>query len=215
MTESLKIAILLFENFTVLDVAGPYEVLSKIPDSRIYMVATEPGLYANDCGLKVMADYSISEIVSPDVLVIPGGFGIDGLLENQKLLDWIKNAYVSSKWTISVCSGALLLGAAGILKNRKATTHWDRKKQLAEYGAIIQNERYVKDGTIITSAGVSAGIDMTLYFLSIIVGDNFARGVQLGIEYDPKPPFSLGIPEKAPKELVNMISKSARIADKR
>lgn len=210
MTETFKIAILIFDNFTLLDVAGPYEVLSKIPNSRVYMVALKPGLYADANGLKLMADSSVSEIDKPDLLIIPGGFGIDQLLENQELLHWIRNAHISSRWTVSVCSGAILLAAAGILENCKATTHWGRKEQLAKYGVIIQNERYVKDGKIITSAGVSAGIDMSLYLLSIVESEYFAKAIQLGMEYDPKPPFDSGVPEKAPGELVEMVSKSGR-----
>ena len=130
------------------------------------------------------------------------------LLNNQEIISWIQNAHISSKWTVSVCSGALLLGAAGILKDCKATTHWNRKEQLAKYEANIQNERYVKDGKIITSAGVSAGIDMSLYLLSLIVNENYAKAVQLGMEYDPKPPFDSGSPEKAPKEIVDKIRQS-------
>src|SRR6266498_621115 len=109
------------------------------------------------------ADYALKDIADPDILIIPGGFGIDSLLTNEEIISWIRNAHISSKWIVSVCSGALLLGAAGILKDCKATTHWNRKEQLAKYGVTIQNERYVKDGKIITSAGVSAGIDMSLY----------------------------------------------------
>jgi len=208
MTGTLKIAILLFDNYTPLDVVGPYEVLSKIPNSKIYMVAEKPGLYKDVKGLQMSAAYSLKDLNNPDILIIPGGFGIDSLLNNQDIISWIQNAHISSKWTVSVCSGALLLGAAGILKDCKATTHWNRKEQLAKYGAILQNERYVKDGKIITSAGVSAGIDMSLYLLSLVVNENYAKAVQLGMEYDPKPPFDSGSPEKAPKEIVDKIRQS-------
>jgi len=208
MIGTLKIAILLFDNFTALDVVGPYEVLSKIPNSKVYMVAVKPGLYKDVKGLQMSADYSLKDIENPDILIIPGGFGIDSLLNNQEIISWIQNAHISSKWTVSVCSGALLLGAADILKDCKATTHWNRKEQLAKYGANIQKERYVKDGKVITSAGVSAGIDMSLYLLSLVVDENYAKAVQLGMEYDPKPPFDSGSPEKAPKEIVDQIRQS-------
>ncbi len=208
MEETLIIAILLFDNFTALDVVGPYEVLSKIPNSKIFMVAVKPGLYKDIKGLQISADYSLQDIKKPDILVIPGGFGIDSILNNQEILTWIQNAHKKSKWTVSVCSGALLLGSAGLLKDCKATTHWNRKKQLAKYGGILQNDRYVKDGKIVTSAGVSAGIDMSLYLLSLIVNENFAKAVQLGMEYDPKPPFDSGSPEKAPKEILDKIKQS-------
>jgi transcriptional regulator GlxA family with amidase domain len=205
---TFKIAMLLFDNYTALDVIGPYEVLSKIPDSKIYLVAVKPGIYMDIKGLQLSAGYSLKDIENPDILVIPGGFGIDSVLNDQDILNWIRNAQKTSTWTVSVCSGAILLGAAGLLVNRKATTHWNRKEQLAKYGAIVQNERYVKDGKILTSAGVSAGIDMSLYLLSLVVNENFAKTVQLVMEYDPKPPFDSGSPEKAPKEMVDKLRQS-------
>lgn len=208
MVGTLEIAILLFDDYAALDVVGPYEVLSKIPNSTIHMVAVKPGLYKDAKGLQISADYSLKEIMSPDILIIPGGFGIDSLLNNQEVIEWVQNVHKTSRWTVSVCSGALLLGAAGILKDCKATTHWNRKAQLAKYGVNVQNERYIKDGKIITSAGVSAGIDMSLYLLSLVVSENFAKAIQLGIEYDPKPPFDAGSPEKAPKEMVDRIRQS-------
>jgi transcriptional regulator GlxA family with amidase domain len=208
MEETLIIAILLFDNFTALDVVGPYEVLSKIPNSKICMVAVKPGLYKDIKGLQISADYSLQDMKNPDILVIPGGFGIDSILNSQDILIWIQNAHKTSKWTVSVCSGALLLGSAGLLKDCKATTHWNRKSQLANYGVVLRNDRYVKDGKIVTSAGVSAGIDMSLYLLSLIVNENFAKAVQLGMEYDPKPPFDSGSPEKAPKEILDKIKQS-------
>lgn len=211
---TFKIAMLLFDNYTALDVVGPYEVLSKIPDSKIYMVAVKPGIYKDIKGLQLSAGYSLKDIENPDILVIPGGFGIDSVLNNRGILNWIRNAHKTSTWTVSVCSGAILLGAAGLLENRKATTHWNRKEQLAKYGVILQNERYVIDGKIITSAGVSAGLDMSLYLLSLVVNESFAKSVQLGMEYDPKPPFDSGSPEKAPKEMVDKIRQSTMTNNK-
>jgi transcriptional regulator GlxA family with amidase domain len=204
----MKIAILLFDNFTALDVAGPYEVLSNIPNSKIYFVAVKPGLYKNSQGIQIMAEYSLNDITDPEIVVIPGGFGIDSILKNTEILNWIKTVNEKSQWTTSVCSGALLLAEAGILNNRKATTHWNRVEQLKDYPVEFVNERYVKDGKIITSAGVSAGIDMALYLTSLVINENFAKAVQLAIEYDPKPPFDSGSPEKAPKEIVEKIKAS-------
>jgi transcriptional regulator GlxA family with amidase domain len=201
----MKIAILLFDNFTALDVVGPYEVLSNIPNSKIYFVADKPGLYKNSKGIQIMAEYSLNDINDPEIVVIPGGFGIDSILKNTEILNWIKTVHEKSQWTTSVCSGALLLVEAGILNGRKFTTHWIRVEQLRKYPVEFVNERYVKDGKIITSAGVSAGIDMALYLTSLVVNENFAKAVQLAIEYDPKPPFDSGSPEKAPKEIVEKI----------
>jgi transcriptional regulator GlxA family with amidase domain len=201
----MKIAILLFDNYTALDVVGPYEVLSNIPNSKIYFTAEKPGLYKNNKGIQIFADCSLNDIEYPEIVVIPGGFGIDAILDNKEILKWVNAVHKKSQWTTSVCSGSLLLVAAGILNGRKVTTHWNRVEQLKKYPVEFVNERYVKDGKIITSAGVSAGIDMALYLVSLVVNENFAKAVQLAIEYDPKPPFDSGSPEKAHKEIVEMI----------
>ena len=209
----MKIAILLFDNYTALDVAGPYEVLSNIPDSKIYFAAEKPGLYRNNNGIQIYADYSLNDVEDPEIVVIPGGFGIDAILGNKEILKWVNTVHEKSLWTTSVCSGALLLAEAGILNGRKVTTHWNRVEQLKKYPVEFINERYVRDGKILTSAGVSAGIDMALYLTSLVVDENFAKAVQLAIEYDPKPPFDSGSPEKAPKEIIEKI-KSARSKNK-
>ena len=191
----MKIAILLFDKFTALDVVGPYEVLSRLPDSQIYLVGLDKRDYMDSYGLKIVADYSINDISEADILLIPGGLGIDNLLTNQKVIEWIQKINNSTKWTVSVCSGSLLLAQAGLLDGKNCTTHWRRKEQLKNYPVTIQNERYVQDGKIITSAGVSAGIDMALYLTSKIIGDNGAKMIQLGIEYDPRPPFEYASPD--------------------
>jgi transcriptional regulator GlxA family with amidase domain len=201
----MKITFLLFENFTALDVVGPFEVLSRIPDGSISFVAMKAGDYHAPKGLSIRADFQLNEITSPDIVVIPGGFGIDVLLNDPVVISWLQKVHQTSTWTTAVCSGSLLLATAGILKNKKATTHWLRKEQLRSYGVDVVDERYVHDGKIITSAGVSAGIDMALYLLSLIVNENFAKAIQLSMEYDPQPPFDAGSPEKAPKEIVEKI----------
>jgi transcriptional regulator GlxA family with amidase domain len=207
MDSVITIAFLIFDNFTALDIIGPYEILSKIPNSKVYFVGLEAKNYTDGKGLTIKADYSLEDMKNPDILLIPGGQGIDSLLNDNRLLNWLRNAHKTSKWTISVCSGALLLAAAGILENKIATTHWNRKEQLRQYGVNVVDKRYHKDGKIITSAGVSAGIDMALYLLSLITNEDYAKAVQLGIEYDPSPPFDCGSPEKAPKELLEMVKK--------
>jgi transcriptional regulator GlxA family with amidase domain len=186
---ALKVAILLFDNYTALDVVGPYEVLAKIPDVKIYLVACEKALYKDQHGLKIFADYSINEITRVDVLIVPGGFGIDAFIKNKNIIDWVRKIDNTTQWTTSVCSGALLLAEAGLLKGKNCTTHWRRKNQLAEYSVSVKDARYVEDGKVITSAGVSAGIDMALYLTSKIAGAEVAKAIQLAIEYDPLPPF--------------------------
>jgi transcriptional regulator GlxA family with amidase domain len=204
----MKIAILLYDNYTALDVVGPYEVLSNIPGSKIYFTAEKPGLYKNIKGIQIAADCSLNDMEDPEIIVIPGGFGIDAILNNKEILQWINMVHEQSQWTTSVCSGSLLLAAAGVLNGCKVTTHWNRVEQLKKYQVEFVNNRYVRDGKIITSAGVSAGIDMALYLTSLVVNEKFAKTVQLAIEYDPKPPFDSGSPDKAPKEVVEMIKNS-------
>jgi transcriptional regulator GlxA family with amidase domain len=208
--EPQQIAYLAYDNFTVLDLTGPFEVLSKLPNYKSIIIAEKPGLITGGGGMQIKADFSIEEIPNPEILLIPGGFGIDNLLENKNIISWIQKAHKTSKWTLSVCSGALLLGAAGLLKDKQATTHWNRREQLKKYGVSVVNERYCKDGKIICSAGVSAGIDMALYLLSLEVNEMFAKAIQLGMEYDPKPPFDCGSPEKAPKQLVEAVMKRSK-----
>jgi transcriptional regulator GlxA family with amidase domain len=198
----MEIVILLFDNYTALDIVGPYEVLNKLPDSKIYLVGPEKREYKDTHGLKITADYSIDEISKADILLVPGGKGIDDLLNDQVLINWILQINNTTIWTVSVCTGSLLLAHAGLLNGKKCTTHWRRKDQLRNYNVLIVNERYVQDDKFITSAGVSAGIDMALYLVSIIAGDQTSKMIQLAIEYDPKPPFDCGSPDKAPKEMI-------------
>jgi transcriptional regulator GlxA family with amidase domain len=203
----MKIVILIFDNFTALDIVGPYEVLNKLPNSQIYLAGLEKTVYMDTYGLKIQADYSIDEISQADILLIPGGFGVDTLLKNTELLNWIQKIDSTTQWTTSVCSGSLLLAQAGLLNRKNCTTHWRRKEQLSNFNVIVKDERYVQDGKFVTSAGVSAGIDMALYLVSKIAGDQTAKMIQLAIEYDPKPPFDCGSPDKVPKEMIDRLKK--------
>ncbi len=207
--DKTKITILLFDNITALDAVGPYEVLSRIPGAEVSFVADKPGLKTAAGGLKLLAEYSIKDFTYTDILLIPGGKGVDNLLESHSILGWIKEVHKSTKYTTSVCTGSLLLGAAGILKGLKATTHWNHIEQLKNYDAEIVNERYVQDGKIITSAGVSAGIDMSLKLVQLIKNETLSKALQLAIEYDPSPPFDSGSPAKASKELVELVRKAS------
>jgi putative intracellular protease/amidase len=208
---SLRIAILIFDRLTALDAIGPYEVLSRLPDSELVFVATEPGLKRTDTDrLGVNADVALRDLPDPDVVLIPGGEGSRPLMDDGEVLDWLRGAHGASTWTTSVCTGALVLGAAGILEGKRATSHWAYLDRLRELGAEPVSERVVEDGKIVTGAGVSAGIDMALTLASRIAGDDVAKAIQLGIEYDPKPPFDAGSPEKAPPELVDLIRASEK-----
>lgn len=203
----MKIVIFIFDNFTALDIIGPYEVLSRIPGAEVSLAGLQPGLYKDGKGLRIFAGYSIADVDRADVVVIPGGFGIDNILNNTQVIDWLTRIHETSRYTVSVCSGSLLLGAAGLLNRGKAATHWNRKEQLKSYGANVVDERYVQDGKIITSAGVSAGIDMSLYLVSKLLNEDAAKAIQLGLEYDPQPPFDAGHPKKVSKELLEQLTK--------
>jgi putative intracellular protease/amidase len=202
----MDIAILLFDQITALDAVGPYEVLSRLPDAHVVFVASEPGPKRTENGMLALhADRSLSEVPHPDVIVIPGGFGTRALTQDEPTLEWIRTAHQSSFWTTSVCTGSLLLGAAGLLNGLEATTHWLQLELLREYGAVPVSQRVVRQGKIMTAAGVASGIDMALTLAAKIAGREWAHGIQLGIEYDPEPPFPGGSPRSAPAEIVELV----------
>ncbi|WP_371129946.1 DJ-1/PfpI family protein [Streptomyces sp. 2231.1] len=202
---------LVHDRFTALDVVGPYEILSRLPDVRLDFVAERPGPVRTDTGfLAVTADKSLDQVPSPDVVVVCGGPGTFEQLENAAVLDWLRAVDATSTWTTSVCSGSLLLGAAGLLRGRRATCHWAALDLLKEYGAEPTGERVVTDGRYVTAAGVSSGIDMGLTLVGRIAGDEHAQAVQLLTEYDPQPPYDAGSPRKAPAHLVEEFRTGSR-----
>ena len=190
----MKIAILLYEGFTALDAIGPYEVLSRLPNAHLSFVAEAKGAVTIDTNrLALVASSSLDEVPEPDLLLVPGGLqGTLDAAKNPALLDWIRHAHQHSRWTTSVCTGSLILGAAGVLQGLEATTHWYSRTWLDRYGATYTPERYVRRGKVVTAAGVSAGIDMALWLVSEIAGNQVAKTLQLAIEYDPAPPFDAG-----------------------
>jgi transcriptional regulator GlxA family with amidase domain len=205
----MRIAILIFDRLTALDAIGPYEVLSRLPGAELRFVATEPGPQRTDTGaLGVHADLALAELPNPDVVVVPGGKGSRALINDPDVLGWLRTANEGSTWTTSVCTGALVLGAAGILDGKRATTHWAYLERLQELGAEPVAERVVEDGKVITAAGVSAGIDMALGLAARIAGDEVAQAIQLGIEYDPDPPFDSGSPSKASHQVIELVRAS-------
>ncbi len=202
----MNIAIPIFDRFTALDAVGPYEVLSRIPGATVKFIAAEPGPKRTETGmLGLVADATLDELTHPEVIVVPGGFGTRELMEDERLLDWLRTAHEDSQWTTSVCTGSLLLAAAGILEGLEATTHWMALELLAEYGATPVNRRVVEQGKVITAAGVSSGIDMALTLAARIAGEDLAHAIQLGIEYDPEPPFESGSTTKARPEIVELV----------
>jgi transcriptional regulator GlxA family with amidase domain len=206
----MDIAIPIFDDFTALDAVGPYEVLSRI-GGRVRFVAVQPGPVRTDNGmLQVVAEAALADVPCPDVVVVPGGVGVRALGEDPVWIDWLRGVHASSTWTTSVCTGSLLLGAAGILDGLRATSHWLELETLREYGAEPTGERVVEQGKVITAAGVSAGIDMALVLAARIAGEEAARAIQLVLEYDPQPPFDCGSVEKAPAETVELIRAAVR-----
>ena len=207
----MQIAILIFDGLTALDAIGPYEVLSRLPGADLGFVAKEAGPKRTDTGaLGVEADLALADLDSPEVVLVPGGPGSRPLMRDPEVLEWLRSAHASSTWTTSVCTGALVLGAAGILDGKRATTHWAFLDRLSELGAQPVAERVVEDGKVITAAGVSAGIDMALTLVARMAGDEVAQAIQLGIEYDPQPPFDAGSPSKASPEVIEMVRGAER-----
>jgi putative intracellular protease/amidase len=207
----MQTAIMIFDGLTALDAIGPYEVLAQLPGSEVRFCSKEAGPKRTDSkALALTADYALAEVDSPDVVVIPGGEGNRPLLRDQEVLSWLRAVDAETRWTTSVCTGSLVLGAAGLLEGKRATSHWLYREALREFGAEPVAERVVADGKLITAAGVSSGIDMALELVRREHGDELAQSVQLAIEYDPQPPFDAGSPEKAPAEIVEAVSAFAR-----
>lgn len=203
----MKIALLLYDEMAPLDAIGPYEVLRNVPGWEVLTVAREKGEVRDEAGtLGLVADHALAEVTAPDVVLVPGGAGGRPLMQDEDLLGWLREVDRATKWTTSVCTGSLLLGAAGLLEGKRATGHWLYLDALREFGAEPVGGRYVEDGKTITAAGVSAGIDMALYLVSRELGPEVAQAVQLGVEYDPSPPFDAGSPEKAPQPIVELVT---------
>jgi putative intracellular protease/amidase len=207
----VEIAILLFDGITALDAVGPYEALSMLPGAQVRFVAKERGAKRTRSGsLALVADHTLSEIRRPDIVLVPGGPGEEALRDDAEVLGWLRAAHETSRWTTSVCTGALLLASAGILDGVEATTHWSSLEDLAVLGAIPVRERVVIRGKIVTAAGVSAGIDMALRLAALEAGDEVAMAIQLILEYDPQPPFDAGSPEKAPPAVLERLQARRR-----
>lgn len=207
----MDIAILIYDRLTALDAVGPYEVLNRLPGARVTFVAQQAGPKRTETGaLALIADASLEDVPAPDVVLVPGGYGQADLMDDGPVHEWLRKAHETSTWTASVCTGSLILAAAGLLEGKRATSHWLALDELAKLGAEVTRERVVFDGKIVTAAGVSAGIDMALELVSRIAGEGVAQAIQLGIEYDPQPPFDAGSPYTAPEEIVEVVRAAAR-----
>ncbi len=199
----MQIAILLYDRFTALDAVGPYDVLNNLPGGEVLFVSEQTGPVRNESGnLALVADATLEEVTSPDIVLVPGGPGEADQLTDGPLHEWLRSVDRTSSWTTSVCTGSLILAAAGLLTGRRATSHWLAVDQLRKWDVTPVRERVVVDGKYVTAAGVSSGIDMALTLTGKITGDRVAQSIQLKIEYDPQPPYAAGSADKAPGDIV-------------
>lgn len=202
----MNIVILLYPRFAATDALGPYEVLARLPGARVRFVAAQAGPVTTDTGmLTVLAEAAYPSIEQADVLIIPGAPPSAVPVHDEALLSWVRRIDAGSMWTGSVCTGALLLGAAGLLQGKRATTHWAERANLGRFGAQPVDERVVFDGKLVTGAGVTAGYDMALHLAARIAGPLVAQAIQLGLEYAPEPPFDCGRPDRAPAEVLEAL----------
>ena len=203
----MQIAFGLYPQFTALDFIGPYQVFSNVPGAEIVVCAAEPGVLRDDSCLRFDIEHTFDDVPTPDILMVPGGLITRRIArDGGPIVDWIRSAHETTQLTTSVCTGALLLGAAGVLEGKTATTHWLSYDKLAGYGATPTEQRVVQDGKVWTGAGVSAGIDLALAIVGDLMGAEVAQAIQLGIEYDPQPPFDAGAPSKAPADIKQLVT---------
>jgi transcriptional regulator GlxA family with amidase domain len=206
----MRIAILLYEQLAAQDAIGPYEVMRCVPGWEVGLVGTRAGEVRAEGGLGLRVDRALDEVTDPDLVLVPGGEGCEAVAEDEAVLSWLRDVDERTKWTTSVCTGSMILGAAGLLEGKRATSNWLFLERLPDYGADPVGGRFVEDGKIVTAAGVTAGIDMALYLVGREAGPEVAQAVQLGIEYDPDPPFDAGSPEKAPDAIVELVTSFSR-----
>lgn len=208
----LSIGMILFDDLTQLDLTGPYEILARMPNAHVTLIATTLAPVRTEFGLTIIPDATFANAAPIDVICVPGGWGVNAQMTNEALLDFLRTRSESARWVMSVCSGALLLGAAGLLRGYRATTHWMSLDLLQLFGATAVQQRVVRDRNRITCAGVTAGIDLSLTLAAELFGEPVAQAIQLAIEYDPAPPFDCGSPHKAPESVRTAVSAASMSA---
>jgi len=208
----MEIAVALFEQVTALDAIGPYEVLQRLPDAEVCFVGHRTGEVRTDNGfLGLTVDRTFDEVPHPDILLVPGGVGTRAMVHDAAILDWIRSAHETSQFTTSVCTGSLLLAAAGVLDGLSATTHFSARQLLAKYGAKPSEDRVVIEGKVITAAGVSSGIDMALHLAERLTDATTSKALQLMIEYDPQPPHDAGALHKVDATVLARVQELAKL----
>jgi cyclohexyl-isocyanide hydratase len=216
MTSQRRIGMLIFPRLTQLDMTGPYEVLARLPNTIVDLVARSLDPVTTDRGMQIVPSVTYESCPPLDVVMVPGGAGQQDLMEDEAALAFLRKQAASAKYVTSVCTGSLVLGAAGLLKGRRATSHWSVVDHLALLGAIPTHERVVVDGNVVTGAGVVSGIDFALRLAVILDGEQVARELQLQIEYDPDPPFDCGSPKNAPLDMIEKLkARNAKLTEER
>ena len=205
MTRLRHIGFLLFDDLTQLDFTGPLQVLNRIPGATVHLVARQQGPVRTDCGPFILADTDFANCPQLDLICVPGGWGIDQAMEDDATLDFLRRQAAGAQYVTSVCTGAFILGAAGLLHGVKATTHWRYHSALPRLGAIPVQARVVRDGSVFTGGGVTAGIDFALTIVREVFGEGLAQAIQLGLEYDPHPPVDCGSPTKASPAILDAV----------
>ena len=204
-TPDFNIVFVLFDGVTQLDFAGPVQFFARMPGAKIHVASKDGGAVATDCGFSILPHSSFADCPQADLLCVPGGFGVAAALSDTDLSGFVGKQAAGAKWITSVCTGAFILGAAGLLAGKRVSTHWGYTHLLAKYGAVHEDARIVYDGNLITAGGVTSGIDFALSVIAALAGDEVAQTIQLALEYDPAPPFSGGHPSRAPKPIVDEI----------
>lgn len=216
MPQPLSVAFLLFPNVTQLDLTGPAQVLSRLGDARLDLVWKTREPVMTDAGFAIQPTATLDAVPRPDILCVPGGFGINDVIADDAVMDWLKSAGEHASWVTSVCTGSLVLGAAGLLRGYRAGCHWGQREMLTLFGAEPVADRCVVDRNRVTGGGVTAGIDFALTLVAMLRGEEYAKLVQLSLEYDPAPPFDAGSPDRADPALVAMYrQRVARMAPDR
>ena len=210
--DSFSVGMILFEGVTQLDLTGPYEVFARMPRTTVRLIAPSLEPVRTEWGMRIIPDATFDSAPPLDLICVPGGWGINAMLDDEAMLGFLRARAPEARYVTSVCSGALLLGAAGLLRGYRATTHWMSLDLLASFGAHPVAERVVHDRARITGGGVTAGVDFALVVAAELFGDDVAQGIQLAIEYDPAPPFQSGSPRSAPAKVVELVTRASASA---
>lgn len=198
----MNIVFVLFDNVTQLDFSGPVQFLSRLPDAQVFVVSKDGAAVTTDSGFSILPGISFADCPQADIICVPGGHGVREAIGDAAIVDFVRAQAAEAQWITSVCTGAFILGAAGLLQGKRATCHWGYTHLLPLFGATHEAARVVRDGNLVTAGGVTSGIDFALELIAMISGEEVARTVQLALEYDPAPPFPGGTPDTAPEHIL-------------